>query len=87
MKGWDPKRDFALAMLHAERLTRMLTDVAVCDVLLEQAERFPERTPVLECYLERAEPRSRFLYDEIRTTGTDLLKRLEKRAAENTPKG
>lgn len=87
MKGWDPKRDFALAMLHAERLTRMLTDVAVCEVLLEQAERFPERTPVLECYLERAEPRSRFLYDEIRTTGTDLLKRLEKHAAENTPKG
>ena len=27
-KEWDPKRDFALAMLHAERLTRLLADEA-----------------------------------------------------------
>ncbi len=86
MKGWDPKRDFALAMLHAERLTRMLTDVAVCDVLLEQAERFPERQQVLERYLERAEPRSRYLYCEITRMGTGLLERLEGQAAES-PQG
>lgn len=76
-KDWDPKRDFALAMLHAERLTRMLVDVAVCEVLLEQAQQFPERQEVLDRYIERAEPRSRFLYNEIRTTGTSLLERLE----------
>ena len=78
MKDWDPKRDFALAMLHAERLTRMLVDVVACEVLLDQVQRFPERQEVLERYLERAESRSRFLYNEITTTGTGLLDRLEK---------
>ncbi len=82
LKAWDPKRDFALAMLHAERLTRMLTDVAVCEVFLEQAERFPERQEVLNRYLERAEPRARYLYNEIKSTGTPLLERLESQAAE-----
>ena len=32
-KNWNPKRDFAFAMLHAERLIRILTDEAVCDLL------------------------------------------------------
>ena len=53
---WDPKRDFALAMLHAERLTRLSIDAAVCETLLDQARAFPERREVLERYLERAEP-------------------------------
>src|SRR5262249_31989208 len=33
-KQWDPKRDFALAMLHAERLTRLLADEAISELLL-----------------------------------------------------
>ncbi len=70
---WDPKRDFALAMLHAERLTRILADVAVAEILLTQAQRFPERGRVLERWLERAEPRCRYLYQEITTTGPRLL--------------
>jgi hypothetical protein len=74
---WDPKRDFALAMLHAERLTRILTDVAVCEVLLEQARRFPERGELLERYLERAESRCRGLHYEITHTGKQLLAKLE----------
>lgn len=72
-KDWDPKRDFALAMLHAERLTRLLTDATVCELFWDQARRFPERREVLERWLERAEPRSRALYDEITTTGHRLL--------------
>ncbi len=72
-RAWDPKKDFALALLHAERLTRMLSDVAVCESLLRQAERFPERAEVLERYLERAEPRCRFLRSEITRTGKRLL--------------
>jgi alkylation response protein AidB-like acyl-CoA dehydrogenase len=72
-KEWDPKRDFALAMLHAERLTRISLDVAVCEVLLGQCQRFPERREVLERYLERAEPRCRWLRDEITSTGDRLL--------------
>jgi alkylation response protein AidB-like acyl-CoA dehydrogenase len=73
---WDPKKDFALAMLHAERLTRLLTDELVAELLLEQAQKFPERRELLERHLDRAEPRARFLLDEITTTGSRLLKSL-----------
>ena len=70
---WDPKRDFGAAMLHAERLTRILTDVAIAEVLLEQSEHHPERAELVERWLERAEPRCRHLNDEITSTGDRLL--------------
>ncbi|GMV40310.1 MAG: acyl-CoA dehydrogenase [Myxococcales bacterium] len=73
LKGWDPKRDFALAMLHAERLTRLLADVTAAEILLEQATAHPHRREVLERHLERAEPRDRWLHEEITTTGDRLL--------------
>ncbi len=76
LKDWDPKRDFAYAMLHAARLTELLADEAVCELLLEQARRHPERRAVLERYLERAEPRCRYLVDQITSTGQGLLERL-----------
>ena len=86
-KTWDPKQDFALAMLHAERLTLMLTDVAVCEVLLAQTRDHPERGEVLDRYLERAEPRCRFLTDEITTTGLRLLASLEPEEGSETATG
>ena len=73
LKQWNPKRDFAFAMLHAERLIRLLADEHILEILLDQARRHPERRDVLERYLDRAEPRARFLHDEITTTGTRLL--------------
>ena len=73
---WDPKRDFSLALLHAERLTRILTDQATAEILLEQAQKFPERRELLERFLERAEPRARAMHEEILTTGDRLLSRL-----------
>ena len=73
---WDPKRDFALAMLHAEHLTRLLCDEAIAEILLEQAGRHPEREGILERHLDRAEPRARHLHDLITTTGDRLLARL-----------
>ncbi len=76
LKNWNPKRDFAFAMLHAERLTKILADVAVCEALWEQAREHEDRREVLEDYIERAEPRARFLLDEIATTGSRLLDRL-----------
>jgi hypothetical protein len=76
LKQWNPKRDFSHALLHAERLTRLLADEAICRVLLAQARRHPERRVYLERYLDRAEPRARFLYDEITTTGRRLLEEL-----------
>ncbi len=75
-KNWDPKRDFALAMLHAERLTRILADEAICERLLEQSQQHPERGAVLDRYLDRCEPRCRFLLDEMTSSGARLLARL-----------
>jgi hypothetical protein len=70
---WNPKRDFSYALLHAERLTRLLADEAILQALLEQVRRHPARRPILEQYLERAEPRVRYLHDEITTTGQRLV--------------
>lgn len=74
--SWNPKRDFAFALLHAERLTRILADELICEVLLHQSRQHPERREVLERYLERAEPRTRSLHDEILTRGERLLSSL-----------
>ena len=76
LKDWNPKRDFAWAMLHAERLTKILTDVQVAEILYEQAQKDEGRRELLERWLERAEPRDRFLLDQITTTGKRLLDRL-----------
>ena len=75
-KNWNPKRDFAFAMLHAERLTKILCDEAVADVLFAQAKAHPERRAILERHLERAEPRCKYLLDEIQSTGDRLLREL-----------
>ena len=76
-EDWNPKRDFAYAMLHAERLTRMMTDAAIAEILLEQSKQHAERADVLKRYLVRAEPRCRHLLDEIQTTGAELLAKLQ----------
>ena len=43
---------------------------------LEQAQKYPEREDVLEAWLERAEPRCRYLHDQITTTGGRILRKL-----------
>jgi alkylation response protein AidB-like acyl-CoA dehydrogenase len=80
-KDWNPKKDFAFAMLHAERYTRLLADEAIAEVLVEQARAFPERRGYAERWLERAEVRSRALQYEIAHTGERLLKKLSEPAA------
>ena len=75
-QNWDPKRDFAHAMLHAENLTRLLVDEAICEILLEQAQKFPERLELFERYIERAEPRCRHLLDVITSTGDRVISNL-----------
>jgi hypothetical protein len=87
LKDWDPKRDFAYALLHAERLTRLLADAAICRILLDQAQRHPERRDVLARYLERAEPRCRYLADQIGSTGGRLLEELAEPAPERRAAG
>ena len=73
MQQWDPKRDFALAMLHAERLCSILTDAAVAETLWRQCQRDAGRRELLERWLERSEPRGRYHHDVITTTGPRLL--------------
>lgn len=84
---WDPRQDFSFALLHAERLTRLFADVEIAGVLLEQSRRHPERGPLLDRYLARAEPRVRFLHDEITSTGGALLGRLRQPEAREGAKG
>ncbi len=76
LQNWDPKRDFAFAMLHAERLCQIMCDVAICKTLWHQARRHSDRRAVLARYLERAEPRGRYLHDVITTTGERIIAEL-----------
>ena len=78
LQNWNPKRDFAYAMLHAERLTRILVDEVVAELLFEQAKKDPARRELAERWVERAEPRCRHLVDEITSTGDRLLATLHK---------
>jgi alkylation response protein AidB-like acyl-CoA dehydrogenase len=75
-KNWDPKRDFAYAMLHAERLIQLLGHTAIAELLLDQAKRHPERAELLERHLERVEPKARYLHEAITATGQRLLRKL-----------
>jgi hypothetical protein len=86
LTNWDPKRDFTHAMLHAERLTRLLADEAIAQILLDQARQHPDRREVLERHLERAEPRSRYLLDQITAPNPRVLGRLASLAAEAVKK-
>ncbi len=81
-KEWDPKRDFAYAMLHAERLTRLLTEIEIARLLLALGKQHEERRGLCERWLERSEPRCRALHDEITTTGARLLRKLAQQQPE-----
>ena len=81
LSNWDPKKDFAPGMLHAERLAKIVVDVQIIDALAEQGATHPERLEVLDRYLERALPRSRSMLYEIQTTGDRLLNTLKTTAA------
>lgn len=72
----DPKRDFALAMLHADRLASLLTDAAVAEIFLEQSRKDPARAEVLDRWLDRASLRSNHTLEAITTTGGRLLAKL-----------
>jgi hypothetical protein len=83
-KNWDPKRDFAYAMLHAEKLIQLLGYALIAELLLEQAKKHPERADVLMRHLERAEPKARYLQEVITATGQRLLQRLSSASPEAT---
>jgi alkylation response protein AidB-like acyl-CoA dehydrogenase len=83
LKDWNPKRDFAHAMLHAERFTRLECHATIAEILLEQAQAHEERRPILELYLERVEPVCRYELDTITTTGDRLIAKLKAEAEQS----
>ena len=72
-KQWDPKLDFAPGLLHAERLTNILSHVEIARVLVEQAQSFPERRRYAERFVARADLSCRALLTEIEEHGESLL--------------
>ena len=65
MSSWDPKRDFAPALVHAERFAKAFSQVASARVLLDHAEKFPQRRKLAERYVRRMAPRVAALTDGI----------------------
>ncbi|HLV60851.1 MAG TPA: acyl-CoA dehydrogenase family protein [Fredinandcohnia sp.] len=65
LRHWDARSDFSLGLVHAERLTRMLADVAIAKVLVRQAQQFPERRSLAERFVRKMLLRVESLAREI----------------------
>lgn len=94
-KEWDPAEDFSFGMLHAERLTKLLTWAMTAEVLVDQAKRAAsgshaeERREIAARFIERYEPRMVGVTAEIAATSGSLLDRLrgknKKPSSSSTP--
>ncbi len=82
MRDWDAKRDFSFGLLHAERLTKILSDVAIAECLVRQAhgaeggEFEDDRRDLALRWMEKVEPRCKGVLGEIEATSGGLLRRL-----------
>ncbi len=82
MKDWDPGRDFSFGLLHAERLTKLLSWAAIAETLLRQAHDvkgsadYDERLNLALRFVERFEPRAKGVLGEIEATGGSLIGRV-----------
>jgi alkylation response protein AidB-like acyl-CoA dehydrogenase len=81
-KEWDPALDFSFGLLHAERLTKLLTWSLTAEVLVDQAKKVQgtvdadERRELAARFMERFEPRTKGVLAEIEATSGSLLDRL-----------
>ena len=81
-KDWDPAVDFSFGLLHAERLTKLLTCSHTAEVLVAQARSVAgtadaeERADIAQRFIERFEPRSKGVLLEIEATSGSLIARL-----------
>jgi len=82
LKDWDAKRDFSFGLLHAKRLTRMLSEYQIARTLVKQAEQHPERRELAERFMDRAMPVVSYMLEEIHSVGDHVLDQL---AAEKAP--
>ena len=74
---WDPKRDFAFAMLHAERLTRLLADEAIVRAAASSRRRSTPSGASCSSATSSAPSCARAaLYDEITTGDLRILQGL-----------
>jgi len=69
LRHWDARTDFSDGLLHAERLTRMLADVAIGKVLVKQAADFPERRELAQRFVHRMSLRVESLAREVEAAG------------------
>lgn len=90
-KEWDPAVDFSFGMLHAERLTKLLTWSVTAEVLVAQAKSCAgtadadERAEIALRFIERFEPRCKGVIAEIEATSGSLLQRLLGRTPKKHP--
>lgn len=73
LREWDMRADFSHGLLHAERLTRMLADVAIAKILARQAQRFPERRKLAETFVRKMLLRVEATAREIEAGGEEVL--------------
>ncbi len=81
MRHWDMKADFSQGLLHAERLTRMLADVAIGKVLAKQAAQFPERRKLAERFVKKMALRVDALAREIEAGDESVFEAIAERQA------
>ncbi len=82
LQDWDPAQDFSFGLLHAERLTKLLTWAYAAEILVAQAKSTEgsadgaERRDIAQRFVERFEPRAKGVLLEIEATSGSLLARL-----------
>ncbi|HVE83978.1 MAG TPA: acyl-CoA dehydrogenase family protein [Myxococcales bacterium] len=76
LRHWDARADFSHGLLHAERMTKLLADVAMGKVLLKQAERFPERRALAERFIRRMVLRTEAVSREIAESDDAVFERI-----------
>ncbi|MEM7589330.1 MAG: acyl-CoA dehydrogenase family protein [Myxococcota bacterium] len=81
--GWDPKRDFAFGLLHAERFCQIAADVTAAEILVRQAHETAGqkqgrwRNHIAQQFLYVALPHCRSLLEHIRTNKQSPQQRLD----------
>jgi hypothetical protein len=76
LRHWDARADFSHGLLHAERLTRLLADVAIGKTLLKQADRYPERRALAGRFIRRMVLRAEATAREIHESDDAVFERI-----------